>query len=84
MKEKIEELLVLAQEALKVPGSYPFLPEIIESLENMKKKLNESRDRRERMAGGLGRLVTEDFDFSESELGTKLLKIADEFVEYKD
>lgn len=84
MKGKIAELIDLAKRALKKPESFPFLPEIIESLENMQKNLNENRDRKERMAGALGRLVTEDFNFSESELGTKILKIADDFVEYKD
>jgi hypothetical protein len=84
MKEKITELIGLAKRNSTKPGSFPFLPEIIESLENMQKNLNVSRDRKEKMAGALGRLVTEDFNFSESELGNKLLKIADDFVEYEE
>ena len=84
MKGKIAELIDLAKRALNKPESFPFLPEIIESLENMKKNLDESRERKERMAGALGRLVTEDFNFSESELGTKILQIADDFVGYKE
>jgi hypothetical protein len=84
MKEKIAVLIDLAKRDLKKPESFPFLPEIIESLENMQKNLNVSRDRKEKMAGALGRLVTEDFNFSESELGNKILQIADDFVEYEE
>ncbi len=82
MKERIEEIIGLAKRASEDPESYPFLPEIIESLENMKKNLNVNRERRERMAGALGRIITEDFNFSESELGSKLLKVVNDFIQY--
>lgn len=84
MKEKIEEIIGIAERALEESDSYPFLPEIIESLENMKKNLNVIRERRERIAGALGRIITEDYKFSKSILGDRLLQIANEFIEYDE
>ena len=43
----------------------------------------DSKIERDRMAGALGRIVTEDFSFSESVLGGKLLDIADKFASNK-
>lgn len=64
-----------------LPDAYPYLTAIEASLENMRDKASASRAQRERMAGGLGRVVTEDYAFSEGALGTRLLEVADAFVE---
>lgn len=58
----------------------PYLPEIIRSLEAMAESTSASPARREKMARALERLVTEDFAFSESEIGGKLLLLADDFA----
>ncbi len=62
--------------------SYPFLPEIAQSLEVMCESLSSPRDRRLKMAGALERLVTEVYSFSESPLGEELLKLSDDFSKY--
>ena len=66
------------QDVLKF-GEHGMLLSIISCLEQMANALTggpmESQNKR--WGAGLGRLVLEDFNFSESELGTRLLKIAD-------
>ncbi len=79
MKKRIGEANTKARKALEVPGSYPFLPEIIKMLEKMQDGIELEKDRRVRMAAALGRLVTEDFSFSESELGGELLRLGEDF-----
>jgi len=41
----------------------------------------ESEEERSHLAGGLGRLVLELYDFSESDLGGALLSFADRYVD---
>ena len=61
------------------PGTYPMLPSIVECLEKMHNIVSDGQwnSRDTRWGAGLGRLVMDDFSFSESELGTRLLNIAD-------
>jgi hypothetical protein len=80
LKARITEALVQGEKASKSPGAYPFLPEIQETLKAMLAGLTTPTKEREQLAGALGRLVTEDFGFSESKLGTTLLELADDFV----
>jgi hypothetical protein len=47
----------------------------------MEREVGAPRELRERMAGGLGRIVTDYLAFSESRLGGELLKLADDFAE---
>jgi hypothetical protein len=74
------QILAKARSAASIQGSYPFLSDIVESLEAMQYGLCLPRDRRERIAGGVGRLVTEDMDFAESPLGLSILELADDFA----
>ncbi len=78
-ENQIRILIQTAINANSKPGSYAFLPEIIASLEKMQNSLNEDSDRRRKMAGALGRLVTEDWNFSESDLGQQLLDLVNEY-----
>ena len=80
LKARITEALVQGEKASKSPGASPFLPEIHETLKAMLAGLTTPPKQRERLAGALGRLVTEDFGFSESQLGTTLLELADDFA----
>ena len=69
-----------AQAAGTAPGAYAFLPEIVESLKAMQSGSTMTPAERERLAGSLGRLVTEDLAFSEGPLGTVLLELAEQFA----
>ena len=83
MKNKIEKILVKVKDAMEDEGSYPFLPEIAQSIEAMKDGMTLNHERRSKMAGALERLVTEDYAFSESTLGEEILKLSDEFAKFK-
>lgn len=80
MKAKLLEVIALARHASLEPGAYALLPEIIQSLEAMLSGLDQPAERRRRIAGALGRLVTDDFAFAESRLGGAILEVADEFA----
>ena len=67
--------------ALSTPNHFAFLPEIRESLDRMIADLNESKSIREKHASALGRLVMEDYVFSESDLGERLLSVSDSYAE---
>lgn len=80
MNADIERLVAKAREEIERPNSYPFLPEILESLLRMRDNLNETRERRGKLASAVERLVLEDFSFSESKLGGEILEIAERFT----
>lgn len=80
MRSELSQVLARARQAALAQHAYPFLPEIIESLEAMQCGLSLPSERRERMAGGIGRLVTEDMGFAETPLGSSILRIADDFA----
>ena len=80
MRTRIRELLGELRKPQGEASAFPYLPEVIESLEAMEHSLEAPRERRVKMAGALGRLVTEDFAFSESPLGGAILKLADDFA----
>jgi len=44
--------------------------------------IDQNREVRDRIASGLGRLVTDNYCFSESELGQELLQVADNFATF--
>ena len=81
MLDRIEDLLILTTEALHETNSYPFLPEIIQTLRVMKNSPDLEPDRRRRIAGALGRLILESAEFGESELGGKLLELAQRYAD---
>lgn len=79
---KIENALSLCKIELQKTEVYPYLPDIIKILDKMKSMATNGADNdlKERIAGGLGRIVTEDYSFAVSELGMFLLEIADQFA----
>jgi hypothetical protein len=80
LQDSITSAIREAEAASTVPGSYAFLPEIIASLKAMQSRSTMTSGERERLAGSLGRLVTEDSAFSEGPLGTMLLELAEQFA----
>jgi len=79
IEEKIDNAIIWAEQEMTQPSAYGYLPDIIAELKDIKNNLNNCEKYR-LYASGLGRLVTEDYDFSESELGTLLCEIADYFL----
>lgn len=76
VNNQIEIAITMCIEEQKKDKHYPYLPELIEAL----KKLREtSLENKHNVATAIGRLVLEDYSFSESLLGAKLLQIADSY-----
>jgi hypothetical protein len=84
IRKRLTEAIALCRQAAQSPGAYPFLPDIIRSLEHMEKNISVSQSRRSKMAGGLERFVSDNWDFSESSLGTKLVELANDFASMPD
>jgi len=82
MRERIEAVLAKLRESAHGARPTVYLPEIVESFEAMLDNLDAPQERRARMAGAVGRLVTEDYVFSESSLGGEVLEIADDFAAF--
>ncbi|MBT5019030.1 hypothetical protein OAF42_03140 [Planctomicrobium sp.] len=81
MKKKYEQLIDRTRSAANEKNAYAFLPTIANTLESLFKSKDASKETRERMARGLDRLVTDNYEFSESELGIVLLDFANDFVD---
>jgi hypothetical protein len=82
--EKIDNALNLFENEQQKEGAYLYLTDIISILKQMRDIISNNRicegKMRKRISAGLGKLVMEEYSFSESEFGTILLKIADEFA----
>jgi len=71
----------MARRAQQPPRSYAYLPEIIETLEEMQGSLPLDDEERQRIAEGLIRLVTENGSWAtKSVLGHRLMALANDFV----
>jgi hypothetical protein len=87
VKSRIDELLAEARRAKQRPGSYGLLPDIITILEKIQDRLESNNPDPKtliRGASALGRVVTDDYSFSESPLGTKLLDLVSAIVSEYD
>ena len=74
----IETLLDRVDQALGQPDSYANLPGIRKNLELL--ETEDGTERKKQIASALGRLVMEDYRFSESELGGELLDFVNEIL----
>lgn len=81
MKKKYEQLIDRTRSAANEKNAHASLPTIANTLESLFKSKDASKETRERMARGLDRLVTDNYEFSESELGIVLLDFANDFVD---
>jgi len=81
---EIEAVLEQVREAQLGSSAHPFLPVIEESLVSMHRDIRAALQQRAQMAGALGRIVTDDFSFSESALGTEIIRVAEDFAAFKD
>lgn len=78
---RIDELIARVDAALQKEGAYAFLPEIRESLERIKTLSDKSRAQRTKHARGIEGFILDNYQFSESQLGTDLLAFTDDYVE---
>jgi hypothetical protein len=68
--DQIKRAVKLARADVEKEGHYPYLPPIIETLELIQQAYkNGDGPRCLKLASGLGRLTTEDYNFMLSELG---------------
>lgn len=84
--DRTVELLQIAIETNQDPNAFYLLPDIIATLKDIKKRLDEGTldsTKANDIAAGLGRLVTDSYDFSESHLGTTLLEYTSELRRLK-
>jgi len=87
MITKIGELIAECKDAAERPGAYGFLPDIIGELEDIQCELEKEEPDSCLLsfrAGGLGRLVTDSYAFSESPLGGRLLDLITKIVSRYD
>ncbi len=80
LESRMISVIAKLRESERGPNPTVYLSEIIESFEAMLRNFDAPQERRAWMAGGVGRLITEDYSFSESALGGEVLKITDEFA----
>ena len=86
--DEIESTINDAKEYSLKDNSYPYMPEIIEYLVLFKEILKTGKrhaqfdtESRKRLLGGFGKLVLDNVDFYESEMGSKILDMGNEFLE---
>ena len=87
LEKRSEELIESCNAYLEKQGSYPYLPGIIETLELIRSCLESGdceKEQSQQWLRGLGRLITEDYSFSESELGSLLLDFTSGFRVYTE
>lgn len=83
MYDRTVELLSHARAASESEGAYGLLPDIVSILEKILTHLEAPQSDRlllTRGAGALGRVVTDNYEFSESPLGTRLLQLVDDLM----
>jgi len=87
MKKEIKQIIRKAEMESRRKGTYPYLTDIIAILRQMLDSFcsGEIEDHkfRKKIVGGLGRIVTEDYSFSESSLGSQLLEIGEQYLNFK-
>lgn len=83
MQDKIDEMLVVVTVASQQPNAHRFLPYLVRSLQAMSDMSRASMiDHKSlaKAAGALGRIVTDDYAFSESPLGQSLLDLINDIA----
>ena len=80
LKNRIDKAINLSEKNQKTKNSYSYIENIIELLIKMKKEINSSKERRLEISNALGRLITEDINFSESSLGSEILEISEAYI----
>jgi hypothetical protein len=80
ISDRIAAAITQANDDASKPEPYPHLEDIIRVLDKMQSNFQAPAHARRKTAGALGRLVLDDISFSESQFGTLLLQLADDFA----
>jgi len=83
MNEILNDLHSLLDYVTKSTPHHRFLPYIAEDINAMINELNDTNiisDKLEKMALGLGIFISDDFEFSESEIGIKILNVVNSII----
>ena len=89
MQSVVEQILIIKSEA-KLPsslaGDYKYLPDLLRYLDLIEEILKQGSshpkypsEQREKIARGFGRLITEDYDFSQTEFALKMTDVINDF-----
>ena len=83
VNNKILHAIQKCEEELCGLNRYPFIPVIIESLKRMLDELAKqdlNYEKRSKMVGAIGRILTDDFSLMNSEIGKAVADAANEFL----
>ncbi len=83
MKKLHKNLLSLLDYVTNSAPPHRFLPYIVEDINAMIDELNNANtitEKLEQLALGLGIFISDDFEFSESETGTKILEVVNSII----
>jgi len=90
LRSRLEAVRAKLENEREKPDGFAFIPEAIQYADLMLEILiagpshpRHSRAERDKLVGALGRIVLEEFAFAESEVGSDLLQIAEDFVDEK-
>ncbi|MBC7121416.1 MAG: hypothetical protein H5T33_07640 [Candidatus Methanosuratus sp.] len=85
LRQKVEFVIDRTKQYFQDPDAPSFLPYILSWLQEVAEELGKSEPNREMLMGlarAIGRGVTDDYQFSESPVGTAILEIVSDIVHY--
>ena len=83
MNRRILKLMDRLRAEMNKPEAYAYLPEIIESLEDIGNNLDLPEKDRRGKNGALGYIVLDNYAFAESSLGQEICDVLTDYVEGK-
>lgn len=80
---KILKAIKICEEEMKGQNRFSSIPIIVESLTDMLEKLKNqdlNHEKKAKMVGAIGRIVTDDYSFMKSEIGEAVADAINEFM----
>ncbi len=80
----IAKLITTCEKEIRKTGNkYPYLPDIIDLLKQLERDIDAEYSVREQNSYALFRIVADDYDFLESRLGRKLVRLTNDYTEFE-